>query len=209
MSLAPSVGVDTPTSAAELHLPKQQLDGLGAEKTLRIPARNGEDGCTWYRLDDLLHDVEGLLLKGWVRVEDNNAQWHSPWDWSGYAAILNGDSLESCQAYALKVQGILPSEKDRARAAQLADLSDRGPIRNRLFDLIGRGPNPGEVMSAEQLQQALRLPAQAQSVSVWRYIAKATGTGDRVSGMFWMIFMAIEVQRHISTGWRRKSGLRI
>lgn len=161
----PSVGVDTPTSAAELHLPKQQLDGLGAEKTLRIPARNGEDGCTWYRLDDLLHDVEGLLLKGWVRVEDNNAQWHSPWDWSGYAAILNGDSLESCQAYALKVQGILPSEKDRARAAQLADLSDRGPIRNRLFDLIGRGPNPGEVMSAEQLQQALRLPAQAQSVS--------------------------------------------
>ncbi|WP_431482939.1 hypothetical protein [Pseudomonas solani] len=161
----PIAGVDTPISGADLHLPKHRLDVLGAEKTIRIPARNGEGGCTWYRLDDLLHDVDGVLLNGWVRVADNDAQWHSPWDWSGYAAILNGDSLESCQAYSLKVQGILPSEKDRARAARLADLSDRGPIRSRLFDLIARGADHSDVMSAEKLQRALRLPLKAQSVS--------------------------------------------
>ncbi|BAU77131.1 lysozyme family protein [Metapseudomonas furukawaii] len=159
----PRANTGTPTSSADLHLPKQLLEGLGADSKIRIPARDGHAGFTWYRLDDLLHGSEGQLLAGWVQVEDDHAHWHSPWDWSGYAAILNGDSLESCQAYALNVQGILPSERDRARAARLADLSDQGPIRSRLFDLVDRERH--EVMTAEELQQALHLPALAQSIS--------------------------------------------
>lgn len=162
-TVPPKASKATPTSAADLHVPKHLLEGLGADRKIRIPARDGQDGCTWYRLDDLLHGNEDQLLPGWVQVEDDHAQWHSPWDWSGYAAILNGDSLESCQAYALNVQGILPSERDRARAARLADLSDRGPIRNRLFDLIDRDRNG--VMTAEELQRALHLPALAQSIA--------------------------------------------
>ncbi|MBT8765823.1 hypothetical protein [Metapseudomonas boanensis] len=162
-SVPPKASADTPSSAADLHLPKHLLEGLGPDMRIRVPNRDGQGGCTWYRLDDLLHDSEGQLLPGWVQVEDDHAQWHSPWDWSGYAAILNGDSLESCQAYALNLQGILPSERDRAQAALLADRTDQGPIRSRLFDLIE--PDRHGVMTAEELKPALPVPALAQSIA--------------------------------------------
>ncbi|MCO6060483.1 hypothetical protein NG726_28000 [Pseudomonas sp. MOB-449] len=158
----PKAGAETPTSAAELLLPKRLLDGLGAEKQLRLPAQGGQNACTWYHLDGLLHDAHRQLLNGWVKVEAD-APWVSPWEWSGYAVLYNGDTVERSTAYAMKVKGVLPSEQDRARHERLADLSDRGPVRSRLFELLD-GDCDG-VITADELEQALNLPAHAQSIA--------------------------------------------
>ncbi|MFZ5957923.1 ImcF-related family protein, partial [Pseudomonas knackmussii] len=59
----PIVDTDTPRSAAELYLPKSLLDGLKPEHKLAIPAKDGRKACTWYRLENLLHDEQKGLRR--------------------------------------------------------------------------------------------------------------------------------------------------
>jgi len=57
-----------------------------------IAATADRKACNWYRLDGLLHDVDGVLLDGWVREEVGVTPWVSPWSWDGYDIVFNYDS---------------------------------------------------------------------------------------------------------------------
>ncbi|MHC5351213.1 SH3 domain-containing protein, partial [Metapseudomonas furukawaii] len=69
----PTAITGTPSSDADLLLPKHWLDGLGPDRKIKLSATEGHEACTWYRLDDLLHDAGRQLLKGWVKVEDDSS----------------------------------------------------------------------------------------------------------------------------------------
>ncbi|WP_371369519.1 transglycosylase SLT domain-containing protein [Pseudomonas sp. QL9] len=158
----PIVDADTPRSAAELYLPKSLLDGLKTEHKLAIPAKDGRKACTWYRLENLLHDEQNQLQSGWVKVEAD-AQWVSPWEWPGYDVIYNRDTPQRCVAYRQQTTMERLNDQARERYSQMADLSDQGPVRSRLFEIIDR--NRDGRMTADELQKALELPAHAQSIS--------------------------------------------
>ncbi|WP_160285495.1 EF-hand domain-containing protein [Pseudomonas knackmussii] len=183
----PFVDSDTPRSAAELYLPKSLLDGLKPEHKLTIPAKDGRKACTWYRLDNLLHDEHNQLQSGWVKVEAD-AQWASPWEWPGYDVICNRDTPQRCVAYRQQTTMERLNEQARERYSQMADLSDQGPLRSRLFEIIDR--NRDGRMTADELQKALELPAHAQSISrlvihcenEWHWIPQKWNELDEILG---------------------------
>jgi predicted chitinase len=174
-------------SDADLLVPKSLLDGLLAENKIVVPATAERKACNWYRLDGLLHDASNTLLNGWVREEVGVTLWVNPWSWEGYDTIFNYDTPRQALASFLRAANRF-SEDQLERHGALADASDKGPMKSRLYDIIDRD-HDGK-MTAEELQAAISLPAHAQSLSQlvihyeseWHYKPKKWDALDEVLG---------------------------
>ncbi|UXV22188.1 hypothetical protein N4P55_12780 [Pseudomonas fluorescens] len=158
----PTLNAASTPSDADLLVPKSLLDGLPADKKIVISATAERKACNWYRLEGLLHDANSVLLDGWVLEEVGVTQWFDPWSWEGYDVIFNYDSPRQTLASFLRAANRF-SEEQIERHGALADISDNGPLKSRLYDIIDRD-HDGK-MTAEELQAAISLPAHAQSLS--------------------------------------------
>ncbi len=175
------------SSDAELLVPKSWLDGLSAEKKIAIPATDVHNAYNWYRLEHLLHDANNVLLDCWVREEVGVTPWVNPWSWAGYDTIYNFDSPRQALASFRRAAGRF-NEAEMGRHGALADASDKGPMKSRLYDIIDRDRD--KKMTAEELQAAIRLPAHAQSLSQliihyeseWRFTPHKWDALDEVLG---------------------------
>jgi predicted chitinase len=174
-------------SDADLRVPKTLLDGLPADRKIFVPAKADRKACNWYRLDGLLHGANNELLNGWVREEVGVTPWVNPWSWEGYKVIFNYDTPRQALASFLRAANRF-SEEQINRHGALADTSDKGPMKSRLYDIIDR--NRDGKMTAEELQSAISLPAHAQSLSQliihyeseWRYTPHKWDALDEVLG---------------------------
>ncbi|MCY1294214.1 hypothetical protein D9M70_435000 [compost metagenome] len=179
-------GEHTP-SGADLQVPRSLLDALPADRKIQVPKQDHGKAYNWYHLDGLLNDADGNLLDGWVREEVGVTPWVSPWAWDGFDIIYNNDPPQHGLAYFLQASGLL-GEEERERCRPMADQSDKGPVRSRLFDIIDR--NRDGRMTADELQAALRIPAHAQSIarlvihyeSEWYYRQPKWDALDKVLG---------------------------
>jgi predicted chitinase len=149
-------------SNADLLVPKSLLDGLSAERKIAIPATAERKAYNWYRLEGLLHDATNTLRDGWVREEVGATPRVNPWSWEGYSTIFNYDSPRHSLASHLRSVGRF-NDAELGRYGALADTSDKGPMKSRLYDIIDRDDNG--TITAEELRDAIRLPAHAQSLS--------------------------------------------
>ncbi|MCK1794164.1 SH3 domain-containing protein [Pseudomonas violetae] len=185
----PTLSEASTPSDADLLVPKSLLDGLPAEKKIVIPATAERKACNWYRLEGLLHDANNTLLDGWVREEVGvtPTPWVNPWSWEGYDTIFNYDTPRQALASFLRAANRF-SEDQLERHGALADASDKGPMKSRLYDIIDRDRD-GK-MTAEELQAAINLPAHAQSLSQliihyeseWHYKPQKWDALDEVLG---------------------------
>ena len=158
----PTLSAASIPSDADLLVPKSLIDGLPPDKKIVVSATPDRSACNWYRLDGLFHDANGVLLDGWVREEVGVTPWFSPWSWEGYDVVFNYDSPRQTLASFFRAVGRF-SQQQLERYSNLADKSDNGRMKNRLYDIIDRDRD-GE-MTAEELQAAIALPAHAQSLS--------------------------------------------
>lgn len=183
----PTLNAAHTPSDADLWVPKSLLDGLPAEKKIVIPATADRKAYNWYRLDGLLHDANSQLLDGWVREEVGVTPWVNPWSWEGYETIYNYDTPRQSLASFLRAVGRF-NETELGRHGALAEMSDKGPMKSRLYDIIDR--NHDGKMTAEELQAAMCLPAHAQSLSQliihyeseWHYKPQKWDALDEVLG---------------------------
>lgn len=151
-------------TGAPLLLPRAMLDGLAADRKIAVPAGETTKARNWYRLENLLIGADGTTLPDvWVCDEVGVTPWVNPWSWDGYAVIYNDDSPRSALAHFLLNLGDYFDEQELEQWKPLAEASDRGPVRRRLFDLIDADRNG--VITAKEIQQALEIPAYAQSIS--------------------------------------------
>lgn len=158
----PSLSATSTASDADLWVPKSVLDGLPAENKIAVAASAGRKACNWYRLDGLLHDANSVLLNGWVCEEVGVTPWVNPWAWEGFDVIFNHDMPRQALASFFRAAKRF-SEEQLERYGGLADMADEGPLKKRLYDIIDRDRNG--VITAEELQAAISLPAHAQSLS--------------------------------------------
>ncbi|WP_139210189.1 hypothetical protein [Pseudomonas delhiensis] len=176
-------------SSAPLLLPRSMLDGLAADRKIKVPASEAAKAKSWYRLENLLIGTDGKLLPDvWVCDEVGKTPWVSPWSWDGFDVIYNNDPPHNALSYFLKNMGNYFDEKELAQWQPLADASDKGPVRQRLFDIIDANRN-GKI-EAQEVQQALSIPAYAQSISQlvihyeseWYYQQRKWDSLDQVMG---------------------------
>ena len=158
----PTLSAASTPSDADLQVPKSLLDGLPAERKITVPAAWDRKTCNWYRLDGLLHDANNTLLDGWICEEVGVTPWVSPWEWDGYDALFNFDSPRLMLAAYLRTANRF-DDVQLERFGPIADAGDKGPIKERLYDIIGS--NRDDQITAEVLRAALCLPAHAQSIS--------------------------------------------
>jgi hypothetical protein len=158
----PTLSAASTPSDADLQIPKSLLDGLPAERKITVPAAWDRKTCNWYRLDGLLHDANNTLLKGWVCEEVGVTPWVSPWEWDGYDALFNFDPPRLMLASYLRIANRF-DDVQLERFGPIADAGDKGPIKERLYDIIDR--NRDDQITAAELRAALSLPAHAQSIS--------------------------------------------
>jgi predicted chitinase len=158
----PTLSAASTPSDADLQIPKSLLDDLPAELKITVPAAWDRKTCNWYRLDGLLHDANNTLLKGWVCEEVGVTPWVSPWEWDGYDALFNFDPPRLMLASYLRIANRF-DDVQLERFGPIADAGDKGPIKERLYDIIDRNRD-GQITAAE-LRAALSLPAHAQSIS--------------------------------------------
>ncbi len=149
-------------SDADLSVLKSLLDGLPSTHKIAASEAGGRKACNWYRLEGLLNNEKNQLLDGWVRVEDDVEQWTSPWAWEGYEVITDYTSPPEFTAASLRSLKRLTEEQLR-RYGPMADAGDKGPIKERLFDLIDRDGDRN--ITVEELRAVMRIPAHAQALS--------------------------------------------
>ncbi|WP_236200010.1 glycoside hydrolase family 19 protein [Pseudomonas pseudonitroreducens] len=206
-------------STADLLVPKNLLDDLPPERKIQLPAVDGRNAINWYRLDNLLNDLDGKLLEGWVREEVGVTPWVNPWSWDGYDIIVNDDPPENGLAYVMDALG-LSKEEDRERNRPRIDASDKGPVKTRLYDIIDRDRNDkgsdeggrnGKI-TATEMRDAIRVPAYAQSIaqliihyeSEWYYQQSKWDALDKVLGHTTsapMLNWVAEKERIKQLGW--------
>ncbi len=173
-------------SAAPLSLPRNLIDSLPAENKLHVPAKHGEAACTWYRLDGLFHDTNRTLLSGWVCEHAEGVEWHSPWAWKDWEIVFNSNSLEQLFASQLCARNRL-NEEDLARFGRMAEKGDKGPLKTALREKIDL--DDGRPLTANDVQQAIQLPAYAQQVasvilfseSEWMYRPQKLSALDKLT----------------------------
>lgn len=150
-------------STTDLFIPRSLLDGLGPDRLIPIPAKDGANPLNWYRLDGLLNQADYTLLDGWVCEEVGVTPWVSPWSWEGFAPIYTNISLRESLAYSMRAENEL-DEQQLARYAPLIARAEKCPLHKRLCELITDADHDGK-MSATELQAGLCVPAIAQSIS--------------------------------------------
>ena len=201
----------SPVSAADLLVPKSLLDGLPADRKIHVPASGSHNARRWYRLDGLLHDANNNLLNGWVCEEVGVTPWFSPWAWEGYKVIIDYSRPKHLLASFLSaVDGFSDAQQERYRP--IAEKDDKGPMKSRLYEIIGR--NRDGKMTATELKAALERPAHAQSISqmilykesewfhqpkVWDALDELLGHSGSTPHLNWLA----EKQRIAQLGWWR------
>lgn len=158
----PTPNDESQLSSADLFVPKSLLDGLPSTHKIAIPEAGERDACNWYRLEGLLNDEKNQLIDGWVSVERRGDQWTSPWAWEGYDVITDYTSPSEFMAASLRSLKRLTEEQIR-RYGPMADAGDKGPIKERLFDLIDSDRDKNLTM--EEMRAVMRIPAHAQALS--------------------------------------------
>lgn len=188
-SAPPTLGDPHVASGAKLLIPRTELDGLSADRKIAIPATETSKARNWYRLDDLLIDAAGKdIPMGWICDEVGVTPWVNPWSWDGYEVIYNDDPPQNALAHFLLNMGDYFDGKEMEQWKPLADASDRGPVRERLFEIIDENRD-GKITTAE-IQKALKTPAYAQSISQlvihyeseWFYQQRKWDALDKVLG---------------------------
>jgi predicted chitinase len=201
----------SPVSAADLLVPKSLLDGLPADRKIHVPDGGSHNARRWYRLDGLLHDGNNNLLNGWVCEEVGVTPWFSSWAWEGYKVIIDYSRPKHLLASFLSaVDGFSDAQQERYRP--IAEKDDKGPMKSRLYEIIGR--NRDGKMTATELKAALERPAHAQSISqmilykesewfhqpkVWDALDELLGHSGSTPHLNWLA----EKQRIAQLGWWR------
>ena len=201
----------SPCSAADLLIPKKLLDDLPADRKVQVPASATRKARTWYHLENLLHDADNNLLDGWVCEEPGVTSWVSPWAWEGYDVIIDYSRPKHLLASFLSaIDGFSDAQRERYRP--IAEKDDKGPMKNRLYEIIDR--NRDGKMTATELQTALELPAHAQSISqmilykesewfqqpkIWDALDELLGHSGSTPHLNWLA----EKQRIAELGWWR------
>ncbi|WP_240963545.1 glycoside hydrolase family 19 protein [Pseudomonas umsongensis] len=201
----------SPRSAADLLIPKKLLDDLPADRKIQVPANPTRKARTWYHLENLLHDADNNLLDGWVCEEIGVTPWVSPWAWEGYDVIIDYSRPKHLMASFLSAIDSF-SDAHRERYRPFAEKDDKGPMKNRLYEIIDR--NRDGKMTATELQAALELPAHAQSISqmilykesewfqqpkIWDALDELLGHSGSTPHLNWLA----EKQRIAELGWWR------
>ncbi|MNF56657.1 hypothetical protein D3C84_381550 [compost metagenome] len=201
----------SPRSAADLLVPKKLLDGLPADQKIQVPATSTRNARTWYHLKQLLHDADNNLLDGWVCEEPDVTSWVSPWAWDGFGVIVDYSRPKHMLASFLSAMGRL-SEEERERYRSIAEKDDKGPMKRRLYEIIGR--NPDGTLTATELKAALERPAHAQAISqmilykesewfqqpkIWDALDELLGHSGSKPHLNWLA----EKQRIAQMGWWR------
>ncbi|WP_052024673.1 hypothetical protein, partial [Pseudomonas sp. G5(2012)] len=201
----------SPRSAADLLIPKKLLDDLPADRKIQVPANPTRKARTWYHLENLLHDADNNLLDGWVCEEIGVTPWVSPWAWEGYDVIIDYSRPKHLMASFLSAIDSF-SDAHRERYRPFAEKDDKGPMKNRLYEIIDR--NRDGKMTATELQAALELPAHAQSISqmilykesewfqqpkIWDALDELLGHSGSTPHLNWLA----EKQRIAGLGWWR------
>ncbi len=158
----PAQNDESQLSSADLFVPRSLLDGLPSTHKIAVSEVGERKACNWYRLEGLLNNAKNQLLDGWVKVEKGVEQWTSPWAWEGYEVITDYTSPQEFMAASLRSLKRLTDEQIR-RYGPMADDGDKGPIRERLFDLIDSDGD--RKITAEELRAVMRIPAHAQALS--------------------------------------------
>ncbi|OWJ95809.1 hypothetical protein B6S59_08745 [Pseudomonas sp. A46] len=176
-------------SGARLLIPRSLLDGLSADKKIAVPATDATRARNWYRLDDLLIDADGSNIpQGWVCDEVGVTPWVNPWSWDGYEVIYNSDPPRNALAHFLRGLGNYFDDKELEQWKPFADASDKGPVRQRLLEIIDADGDG--TITAREVQEALKVPAHAQSISKlvihyeseWLYQQRKLDSLDKVLG---------------------------
>lgn len=174
-------------SGNTLLLPGRLLNGLPRDYQVHVPAKDGKSAFNWYRLDNLLNGPDGQLVSGWVREVVGETPWVSPWAWDGYDIIHDYTPPQSSLAYHFSVNGELEKDEQERLRPQI-DQWDQGATQSRLYEMIDS--NRDGKLTAKEIQDALRLPAKAQSLSKlviqyeseWHYRQKKWDELDNVQG---------------------------
>ena len=116
---------------------------------------------TWWRLDNILADQQGNKISGWLTEQSELTTRHSPWEWEGFDFISETPCNLDHLACHFDNSGQL-DESEQADYAARIDLSDNGPIKKRLYDIIDT--NNDKRLSSEEIKAALALPWNAQSI---------------------------------------------
>ncbi len=202
----------SPRSAADLLVPKKLLEGLPADQKIQVPATSTRKARTWYHLKHLLHDADNNPLHGWVCEEPDVTSWVSPWAWDGYGVIVDYSRPKHMLASFLSAMGRL-SEEERERYRAIAEKDDKGPMKRRLYEIIGS--NPDGTLTATELKAALERPAHAQAISqmilykesewfqqpkIWDALDELLGHSGSTPHLNWLA----EKQRIAQMGWWRE-----
>ncbi|WP_206678896.1 N-acetylmuramidase family protein [Pseudomonas sp. SST3] len=162
----PSINDEGMVIGVDLIVPQSLLDGLPADAKLIAPARTGDRSCSpevrWWRLDDLLPDQDGNPISGWLAEQEMITTRHSPWEWEGYTCIEDGEPSAGTLAYHLEALRRL-NDDERASYQGVIDLSDKGPIKQRLHAVLDG--NGDKKITSEEIRAAMAKPWQAQSIA--------------------------------------------
>jgi len=124
---------------------------------------------TWWRLDNILADQQGNKISGWLTEQSELTTRHSPWEWEGFDFISETPCNLDHLACHFDNSGQL-DESEQADYAARIDLSDNGPIKKRLYDIIDT--NNDKRLSSEEIKAALAFPWNAQPMC--QFIASYT-----------------------------------
>lgn len=162
----PSINDEGMVIGVDLIVHQSLLDGLPADAKLIAPARTGDRSCSpevrWWRLDDLLADQDGNPISGWLAEQEMITTRHSPWEWEGYTCIEDGEPSAGTLAYHLEALRRL-NDDERASYQGVIDLSDKGPIKQRLYVVLDG--NGDKKITSKEIRAAMAKPWQAQSIA--------------------------------------------
>lgn len=165
-SSPPSINDEGATIGVDLVLHQSLLDDLPADAKLITPARTyagfSSPEVRWWRLDNLLANENGNPLSGWLAEQEMITTRHSPWEWEGYDFIEDSERPASSLAYHLEALRRL-NDGERDSYQGMIDLSDKGPIKQRLHAMLDL--NGDEKITPQEIQTAISKPWHAQSIA--------------------------------------------
>ncbi|MFL9815076.1 hypothetical protein D7241_17675 [Stutzerimonas sp. VN223-3] len=162
----PNISDGGVTIGVDLILPQSLLDNLPANAKLVVPPStegvSGTPEIRWWRLDNLLADQDGKPISGWLAEQEMITTRHSPWEWEGYDFIENSERSAGALAYHLEALRRL-TDDERANYQSMIDLSDKGPIKQRLHAILDG--NGDRKITLEEIRTAISKPWHAQSIA--------------------------------------------
>lgn len=179
----------------DLVVPSSVLEALPDSQKIKQTVTTPSSGTTpaassttrWWRLEGLLGDAQGNPISGWVGEKDLMTTRHNPWDWIGFKFIEETESNAEHLSSYLHDRDLL-TEAEKATFVPLASKSTKGPVKERLYDIIDTDKN--DRLTTTEIQAALTKPWFAQSISQlitkceseWFYEAEKWDALDKLMG---------------------------